>query len=180
MRAVHVEAQRRAVVGDGQVRPVLVGQRAARRRPSRSVPPMMPPPPAARRWSDVAIEVVVVVALVDHVAPGAGDGGRVDPGLERHPGSSDAASRSSGIVDPALVPLKTSALPNLPAVVQVALATVPLLPFPDESATVVPEPSSNAYAATSAGRRRGAWSRWRCSSTGRGCRRRPPPAPGSV
>ena len=30
-------------------------------------------------------------------------------------------------------------------------ATVPLLPFPDASATVVPDPSSNAYAATGVG-----------------------------
>ena len=48
----------------------------------------------------------------------------------------------------ALVPLNCNALPNLPAVDQVALLIVPLLPFPDASVTVVPGPSSNAYAAT--------------------------------
>jgi hypothetical protein len=31
------------------------------------------------------------------------------------------------------------------------LETVPLFPFPDASATVVPDPSSNPYAATRAG-----------------------------
>jgi hypothetical protein len=39
-------------------------------------------------------------------------------------------------------------LPNLPAAAQVVFATVPVFPFPDESATVVPDPSSNPYAAT--------------------------------
>ena len=58
---------------------------------------------------------------------------------------SDAAS---GIVTSALVPLNCNALPNLPDVDQVAFVIVPLLPFPDASATVVPDPSSNPYAAT--------------------------------
>src|SRR5712692_5062679 len=48
----------------------------------------------------------------------------------------------------ALLPLKTSALPYFPAVVQVAFAIVPVFPFPEESATVVPVPSLNEYAAT--------------------------------
>src|SRR6266436_9445309 len=49
-----------------------------------------------------------------------------------------------------LVPLKTKALPNLPWVVQVTpLPSVPVLLFPEESATVVPAPSANPYAATS-------------------------------
>ncbi len=49
----------------------------------------------------------------------------------------------------ALVPLNCSALPYLPAAAQVAFASVPVLPLPDASVTVVPDPSSNAYAATS-------------------------------
>ena len=48
----------------------------------------------------------------------------------------------------ALVPLKKRALPNLPAVDQVAFESVPVLPLPDRSAVVVPLPSSNPYAAT--------------------------------
>ena len=36
----------------------------------------------------------------------------------------------------------------MPDVDQVVLAIVPLLPFPDASVTVVPDPSSNPYAAT--------------------------------
>src|SRR6476659_361981 len=48
-----------------------------------------------------------------------------------------------------LMPLNTSALPNLPDVVHAALAMVPVPPLPDASATVVPVPSSNEYAATS-------------------------------
>ncbi len=54
-----------------------------------------------------------------------------------------------GMVTRALVPLNVSALPNLPAAVQVAAVIVPLLLLPEESATVVPLPSLNAYAATS-------------------------------
>src|SRR5436309_13701966 len=54
----------------------------------------------------------------------------------------------SGTFTRALVPLKTSAFPYFPAVVQVAFEIVPLLPLPDRSATVVPEPSLKAYAAT--------------------------------
>ncbi len=49
-----------------------------------------------------------------------------------------------GIVTSALVPLNCSASPYLPDVDQVALVIVPLLPFPDASVTVVPDPSSNA------------------------------------
>src|SRR5262249_29289383 len=54
----------------------------------------------------------------------------------------------SGIETRALVPLKESASPNLPDVVHVALVIVPVLPFPEASATDVPDPSSNPYAAT--------------------------------
>ena len=55
-----------------------------------------------------------------------------------------------GTVTTELVPLKLNAPPNFPAVLHVAFATVPLFPFPDASVTVVPEPSSNPYAATKA------------------------------
>ena len=55
----------------------------------------------------------------------------------------------SGIVTSELVPLNCNALPYLPDVAQVAFVIVPLLPFPDASVTVVPDPSSNPYAATS-------------------------------
>ena len=46
------------------------------------------------------------------------------------------------------MPLNTSALPYLPEFVQVAPLIVPLFPFPEASATVVPVPSLNPYAAT--------------------------------
>jgi hypothetical protein len=46
-----------------------------------------------------------------------------------------------GIDTSPFVPLNTNALPNLPAVVQLAPLIVPLLLFPDTSATVVPIPS---------------------------------------
>ena len=46
------------------------------------------------------------------------------------------------------MPLKLSAFPYLPVVIQVALPIWPVLPFPERSATVVPDPSSNANAAT--------------------------------
>src|SRR5258706_5038597 len=53
-----------------------------------------------------------------------------------------------GIVTCAPVPLNTSALPNLPAVVQLAPPIVPVLPLPERSVTAVPAPSLKAYAAT--------------------------------
>src|SRR5947209_3719446 len=58
---------------------------------------------------------------------------------------SDAAS---GTVTSALVPLNCNAPPYFPDADHVAFVIVPLLPFPDASVTVVPEPSSNPYAAT--------------------------------
>src|SRR5438094_2945257 len=54
-------------------------------------------------------------------------------------------------VTSALVPLKLKALPYLPDAVQVAPLIVPLLPLPDTSATTVPLPSLNPYAATKPG-----------------------------
>ena len=57
-------------------------------------------------------------------------------------------SGASGIVTFALVPLKTSAPPNLPAVVHVAPLIVPVLLWPEASVTVVPLPSLKLYAAT--------------------------------
>src|SRR5438477_10948357 len=58
---------------------------------------------------------------------------------------SDAALGTS---TSAFVPLNVSALPYRPAVVHVAEATSPLLPFPDASRAVVPLPSLNPHAAT--------------------------------
>src|ERR1700742_2559177 len=66
---------------------------------------------------------------------------RVIP-LER---CSDAAS---GIVTTELVPLNCRALPYFPAADQVGLVIVPLCPLPVASVSVVPDPSSNPYAAT--------------------------------
>src|SRR3954451_15146802 len=54
---------------------------------------------------------------------------------------------ASAIVTCALVPLNTSALPNLP-VVQVVPLAAPLLFWPEASRTTVPVPSSNPNAAT--------------------------------
>ncbi len=56
-----------------------------------------------------------------------------------------------GTLTKALLPLKESALPNLPAPApaQVAFESVPALPLPDWSAAVVPLPASKPYAATS-------------------------------
>jgi hypothetical protein len=48
----------------------------------------------------------------------------------------------------ALVPLNTSAVPNFPNDAHVAFKRVPVFPFPDESATDDPDPSSNENAAT--------------------------------
>ena len=47
-----------------------------------------------------------------------------------------------------MVPLNDNAAPYLPLLDQAAFAIVPVLLFPDTSATVVPDPSSNEYAAT--------------------------------
>jgi hypothetical protein len=48
----------------------------------------------------------------------------------------------------AFVPLNTRASPYFPDAVQVAFEIVPVFPFPEASATVVPVPSLKAYAAT--------------------------------
>jgi hypothetical protein len=48
---------------------------------------------------------------------------------------------ASGIVTFALVPLKARAPPYFPCVDQVAVPIVPVLPEPEASAAVVPEPS---------------------------------------
>src|SRR5262245_28245725 len=48
----------------------------------------------------------------------------------------------------AFVPLKTSAPPFLPAVVQVAVPIAPEFPLPEASPAVAPLPSLNEYAAT--------------------------------
>src|SRR5437016_7011027 len=56
----------------------------------------------------------------------------------------------SGMSTRAFVPLNTSALPYLPVGVHVAFWMLPVLPWPDRSATVVPPPSLKAYAATNA------------------------------
>src|SRR6516164_4813260 len=59
--------------------------------------------------------------------------------------SSDGASLTTTVE---LVPLNLRASPYLPAVVQVALERVPVLPLPEPSAVVVPLPSLKAYDAT--------------------------------
>ena len=57
---------------------------------------------------------------------------------------------ASATVTQSLTPSKLSALPFFP-VVQVAPEMVPALPLPERSASVVPEPASNEYAATGVG-----------------------------
>ena len=47
-----------------------------------------------------------------------------------------------------VVPLKTRAFPNLPAVVHVVPVRLPVIALPDASAVVVPVPSLKPYAAT--------------------------------
>src|SRR4051812_9094468 len=70
-----------------------------------------------------------------------------------HASSVDAVLRSrvapSGTVAQLPPPSNDSALPYLPEVHVVAVA-VPSFPRPDESATAVPDPSSNAHAPTRA------------------------------
>ena len=51
-------------------------------------------------------------------------------------------------VTQAFVPLKLSAEPYFPPLAQVAFASVPVFPFPEESTADVPAPASNEYAAT--------------------------------
>src|SRR4051794_35434364 len=53
-----------------------------------------------------------------------------------------------GTVTRELVPLKETAPLYFPAGVRVTFASVPVLPFPDASVTVVPDVSSKEYAAT--------------------------------
>src|SRR3954454_1731947 len=53
-----------------------------------------------------------------------------------------------GTLTRAFVPLKERAPPTLPFAAQVAFEMVPVLPLPEVSVTVVPDPWSNEYAAT--------------------------------
>src|SRR5688572_863233 len=59
---------------------------------------------------------------------------------------SDAEAGTTTI---ALLPLKLSALPKRPCVLQLAPLIVPVLPLPEASLTVVPAPALNPYASTS-------------------------------
>src|SRR4051794_1770139 len=56
---------------------------------------------------------------------------------------------ASGTVTQSLVPLKLRAPPNLPAIVRVAPAIVPVLPLPEASVTEPPDVSSKPQAPTS-------------------------------
>src|ERR1044071_2840751 len=58
-----------------------------------------------------------------------------------------SSEAESGTVTRAVVPLKLNAPPNLPAVVRVAFAIVPVLVFPEASVTVAPLLSLKPYAA---------------------------------
>ena len=83
--AVDVETDVGAVVGLGQERPGRGRQRRAAERV-----PVAAACDHARvglgRVGRARLQVVVVVGLVDHIAPGRADRGRVDPRLQRHPG----------------------------------------------------------------------------------------------
>src|SRR3989442_1171153 len=59
-----------------------------------------------------------------------------------------SSEAESGIVTRLDVPLNESAPPKWPALDQDVVETLPALPVPEASATVVPLPSSNEYAAT--------------------------------
>src|ERR687888_626707 len=59
-----------------------------------------------------------------------------------------SSESASGTVTQLLTPSKLSAPPNLPPVVQVAPVTVPLLPRPEASVAVLPDPSSKPHAPT--------------------------------
>src|SRR5919109_3369775 len=59
---------------------------------------------------------------------------------------SNAADAGTRTVCPA--PSNRTAEPNRPRDVQVAPEIVPVLPLPDASAALLPEPASNPYAAT--------------------------------
>ena len=106
--------------------------------------------PAARVGLAARLEVVVVVALVEHVARQLGvDRGRVDPCFESHRGTEVQSRRRPGSKTIAFVPLNCNALAVLagrrPGRVR---RSYPVCPLPDASVTAVPDPSSNPYAAT--------------------------------
>ena len=171
LRPVHEQPHRRAVVGHRQVRP-----RARRqlRRPE-GLRIAAADDRAAGRLAGRGrgrFQVVVVVSLVDHVAPRA---------RRPSPRFTHASSvilvvrcRSRSVRDrhEAFDPLKESALPNFPALVQVAPFTEPVLPLPDGIGDARPralvEPVRGDEAADRRLRRRGGGVRRR----GRGCRPR--------
>src|SRR4051794_37100168 len=61
------------------------------------------------------------------------------------------SAATSPTVTLAVLPLNCSARPNFAVVAQAALTRLPVRLLPDASAVVGPDPSSNAYAATSSG-----------------------------
>ena len=95
----------------------------------------------ARAAARSRFEVVVVVALVDHVAP-AGVGATV--GLthaSRVIAVGQMQRRRVRNRHPRVAAVERQApCRTCPLAVQVAFAIVPVLPFPDASATVVPDP----------------------------------------
>src|SRR5215470_4056843 len=76
----------------------------------------------------------------DRATDGLTQASRVIPLIKWSDGASLIVTRD-------VAPSKTSALPYLPAAVHVAPVIVPVLPCPEPSPTVVPEPSLNENAA---------------------------------
>ena len=92
-------------------------------------------------------QVVVVVALVDHIPPGARDRGRINPRLQGHPRTQLQRCRIRHS-HPGARPVKHQRTTKLARARPSRVRDRPVVPVPDESCRTAPAPSSNAYAAT--------------------------------
>ena len=133
--------------------------------------PNVPPAPGLPLVVGGALQVVVVVALVDHVPPGGSRRGRVHPRLQRHR-ARQCSEAESGTVTRELVPLKLKRRHTCPphpgrvrhraVIAAPRRIRTPSTPTPHQTQT--PRPASARWGP-------GLW-RWRCWSRGRGWGRR--------
>ena len=111
-RPVHIQPQRRPVIRQRQMRPRVRRQRAPRihvrvRTTKRATPRR--PPTIERR----ALQVVVVVPLVDHVAPPIRRRRRIHPRLQRHR-TREMQRRRISHIHPRIAPVENKRTPKLP------------------------------------------------------------------
>ncbi len=166
-RAVDVEAQVGAVVRGRDDSSMCSRGATAAPNTLAFAPPNVPPPAGTAVAIRRAFEVVVVVALVDDVTPRRPRRRQGSPTPRASSPVVSCSEAESGTLTTRTRPVERQCVPDTcPPSTRSRLRSCPLLPFPDASATLVPLPSSNEYAATSPTTETPS-SRSRRSSTGR-------------